>query len=738
MSPAECAELAHELGHPVNSQNEQQLYEQSHGNPLFLREVLAQHKPGTASFQDLLEARLALLSFKERTALQAAAVLGREFRHGRWQALVGKDLLDAIPGLIAARFILETESGYQFQHDLTREQIYRAIPPDRLQALHCRAAEVLKLEGVGMDELAWHFEQAEDWIQAVSGHIAAGDQSLKDYAYTTALDHYNHALKLLPQLSQPDTVRLALLCRRQRVLGILLRIREWREDVDEIDRMSSVLNDSPALLEGLEARLNLQAVDGDLNLMVATGKQALAQARELDNPAAEARISLTIGRHLRTQAGQAARALPYFQRAAELAENLRDFPLLVSTLSPLATAQLRTGQCSAARAAAGRALAIIEQNGNLTPLRPEVLHRLAEVSHYLGEWEIARSMLRQAMQQLYALGKLWEMGEVSFEFTITCAEMGQSQDALQTVEFVLSLAAQTGMNIDQSNVIQQFKVLSAYTHLLAGRLQEAELELKALAHLLTEPVETMAGIECLFVWGLLCLAQGQPEAAARFLVRSIELSPPEIIAEAVISLLGSALAFCQMDNREAAQARLAQAEQLRARSDATRFDVLLHFTRFQVSGRVQDLQAARAELQRQAALFTDDQLRADFMDQVYWHRLVETSWQEIFPTLAPQVVRLARANAPTGRPLAEKERVDVFWTVDDGEQDAETLRHKGKVALRRRRLRRLVSQAQAQGAAPTQRELARAIGVTERTIRRDLFALEAEGQPVFTRGRKDL
>ena len=80
--------------------------------------------------------------------------------------------------------------------------------------------------------------------------------------------------------------------------------------------------------------------------------------------------------------------------------------------------------------------------------------------------------------------------------------------------------------------------------------------------------------------------------------------------------------------------------------------------------------------------------------------------------------------------------VEVIWTLDAEEPDAALLASEGKVALRRARLRRLLEEANEQGAVPTQDDLAHALGVTQRTIRSDLVALRQQGFQVETWGMK--
>jgi len=72
--------------------------------------------------------------------------------------------------------------------------------------------------------------------------------------------------------------------------------------------------------------------------------------------------------------------------------------------------------------------------------------------------------------------------------------------------------------------------------------------------------------------------------------------------------------------------------------------------------------------------------------------------------------------------------VPVTWTIDAGPADAALKRSQGAIALRHSRLVRIWSEAGQQGARPTVENLADALGVSPRTIKRDLAALREEGR----------
>lgn len=94
-------------------------------------------------------------------------------------------------------------------------------------------------------------------------------------------------------------------------------------------------------------------------------------------------------------------------------------------------------------------------------------------------------------------------------------------------------------------------------------------------------------------------------------------------------------------------------------------------------------------------------------------------------------ISLVRQDVPLGRRLTEEDHTEVIWTIytveDDGiPEEAERRRHV---------LQRLLAEAEAQDAVPTDDDLAGALSVSRRTIRRDMGVLTAAGVALPTRRR---
>jgi biotin operon repressor len=115
------------------------------------------------------------------------------------------------------------------------------------------------------------------------------------------------------------------------------------------------------------------------------------------------------------------------------------------------------------------------------------------------------------------------------------------------------------------------------------------------------------------------------------------------------------------------------------------------------------------------------------------HREIVAAYEALqaSPRTQQVTVRLPRANAPQGRSLHDDEYVPVTWTVEAREDTT----IQDKTERRRHHLLRLLGEAWEQGAIPRDQDLADALGVSLRTVRRDITALRAQGHNLPTRRR---
>ncbi len=124
-----------------------------------------------ATVQAVLAARIDRLSQRDRTVLQAAAVIGHRFTEPLLKRVTGlddKELGAALRALVGADLLVQsttTAAGYAFKHDLTQEVAYRSELSERRARIHGAVARALEQQHPDKrDELAaliaHHLEEA--------------------------------------------------------------------------------------------------------------------------------------------------------------------------------------------------------------------------------------------------------------------------------------------------------------------------------------------------------------------------------------------------------------------------------------------------------------------------------------------------------------------------------------------------------------------------------------------------
>ena len=140
------------------------------GNALYLEQLASFAGEGGEGLPPTLEAvlagRLGRLDRPERTILQRAAVVGREFSLGAVAALTDGDVTHSLLTLSRAGIIHPAaaadpgDDGYTFHHVLLRDAAYASLTKADRADLHLRTAAWLDRNGPGDDALVgYHLEQ---------------------------------------------------------------------------------------------------------------------------------------------------------------------------------------------------------------------------------------------------------------------------------------------------------------------------------------------------------------------------------------------------------------------------------------------------------------------------------------------------------------------------------------------------------------------------------------------------
>jgi len=162
--------------------------ERAEGNPLFLEQLmlnagqtLQAELPG--SIQALVHARMDRLAPGDKSAIQAAAVLGQRYTLEALRHLIADPSYDC--ALLVEQFLVRRDAeDLQFCHALIRDGAYASLLHSRQRRLHTRAAEWFASRDVAL--AAEHFDRAGD-RRAPGAYLAASNAAAAQFRYQSAL-----------------------------------------------------------------------------------------------------------------------------------------------------------------------------------------------------------------------------------------------------------------------------------------------------------------------------------------------------------------------------------------------------------------------------------------------------------------------------------------------------------------------------------------------------------------------
>jgi adenylate cyclase len=154
------------------------------------------------SVQGTILARADRLGSEERTVLQHAAVLGRNFSTDLVQALSDEvDVVPALEELARAQLIVSEGPGrWTFKHALIQEVVYETLLLRQRKEIHRNIAEALEAaageDPPSLEVLAEHYARAEVPEKARRYAVKAGDLAGQRMGFVEAMERYETALRL--------------------------------------------------------------------------------------------------------------------------------------------------------------------------------------------------------------------------------------------------------------------------------------------------------------------------------------------------------------------------------------------------------------------------------------------------------------------------------------------------------------------------------------------------------------
>ncbi len=332
------------------------------------------------------------LSQEARTAAEAAAVAGEEFRLDLVAEVSSEE---GLAELVERELVAEAEGGRAvFRHALTREALYADVPWLQRRVLHRRLAEGLDAAGATSIEVATHWLGAREEPRAREALLHAAEESRTVHAYRDAARAGRQALELWPEGEEEDRRIEALesYANSAELAGELAEAaRAWRE-------ICTVRAEHGGRVEYAEAQRRLAAVHdlrGDRDVALAVRAAAAEAYARADRPAEAAVERLAMANYLRIAArhSEAVEMAEAAARDAELAERL---DLRARALGLEGVARAKGGDFERGLTIVRTSLALALEHG-LTPVAAELYQRLSIVLYDAADYRRAQETLDSAL-----------------------------------------------------------------------------------------------------------------------------------------------------------------------------------------------------------------------------------------------------------------------------------------------------------------------------------------------------
>ncbi len=428
------------------------LADRAAGNPLFLRELVAQLSEGgdpetlPRSVEGAITARIDQLAPADRRTLRSASVLGMDVELPVLDEVLGADP-DGGDGdrfrSLSAFLEPAGPSRRRFSHQLVREVAYEGLPYRRRSELHRRtAAAIEQLAGPRNAELhaellSLHCFQGGQYEAAWRYSRLAAERARARYANAEAAESYRRALAAAAHL--PD-MRAAELAEVDEALGeIYVELGELTAADVALRRALRRVRDLPTDTARLQLRLTrLREISGHHSAALRWAGRAEKTLQGLDGPEARvirgqlaarrARISYRQGRH--------SDALTFANAAINLARQAGDRRTLAEALEYADLCSVELGLV--AGDGAEQALAIYEELGDLGA-EARVRNTLGLLAYHRGQWPVALEHYQAAESAYTRSGKRWDAAisvANSAEILVDQGRLGEAQAALERAMLV--------------------------------------------------------------------------------------------------------------------------------------------------------------------------------------------------------------------------------------------------------------------------------------------------------------
>jgi DNA-binding SARP family transcriptional activator/tetratricopeptide (TPR) repeat protein len=715
LSLQECETLAEIAKKNLNISELTRLHQLSGGNPFVFLELLSRDRIAD-KFEEILQSRLTTLAPNERLAVEVASILGNQFKYAEWEILF--EGIPPITKLIEARFVFQNGDTISFQHDLVRLYVYQQLSENMRIVFHTKAFE--KLQKTSHDSLLiYHAESANKIEKSISILIRSTERAIR-------LGSIKEAERILSKIVEISEKFQLSIFEKTQIRILKLRAAENKNsnyDINEIDHLNDLCKDN----NFLDLIVDLSILKIGIYRKLGSKSEFFEYASDLCSHIdifshlQKVKIYLTIAQTSANSFYQTDYALPLVFKVIEIFKNnsLEDnVELYLEALCIILVIYFRKSMNKEAKKYLFELNTLIENNNLLKSFKHRILFFEVYYAYQELKYEEAILLRLEELEAYRTLGNKFAVNKTLENLIIQLNQIGQHKTALVWAEELLE-------NTNTENIeINLLAVSLSSIAEIQAKIGNEFLARKYLNPIIDWLNQNPQGNGAVLAWRTLGFINFQEknyrESYYSFL-KAIELRENPLLTTNWNLLAAQSAIFANMKIEAEVQFKIF-CEHFTTQADEFDFDYT--YFQFLINENPIYLEKTRNLLMKMGLKLKNLEYRMSFLYKANYHPTIYAFWQQ-----QDLITGIAELSRPDGIGTRE-----ITWTLDSGASDASILAEQGKVALRRHRLQRLALEAAVQDAAPTQNDLAEALGVTLRTIEMDLAALRKDGIELRTLG----
>jgi len=447
------------------------VYQKTGGNPFFVEEVIKSLKEEQLIFREenkwkikeaskiefpetvksVIKARIGRLDDESQHTLTMASFIGKDFTFKALREVTGLEedkLLELMERIVKTGLVKEKvirgEGIYSFADVIVRDVLHEEVSLLRHMKLHDSVG--CALEKVYADktdehlgELAYHFLEGGNKDKALDYFLKAGEKAQKTYAHGEAFSYLQHALELLEEKEGRLEEKVRMIERLGDLKAWMGQTASSMELWNRSLTLRSQLGDEKgvAKLHAKMAHLLWNFV-GDKEKASEHHRMALEILEKRPESLELAELYQDISNMIWRSGKPTAEALPYAQKAFELAERLRDPEVLSSCHNNLAVICGLSGEFRKRIKYLEQGLKIALDNNCINPARRLYINLYVSYMD-TGEFQKAFEVAQQGSDLARRVGALGGLAWLDTHLASSYAYMGETQKAISMAKEILAL-----------------------------------------------------------------------------------------------------------------------------------------------------------------------------------------------------------------------------------------------------------------------------------------------------------